>query len=1079
MSWELKSAREHFPAFAGEWDRLNALLYGGHPMFDSRFVGPLLAHFGTGNELLCIHRGADASDGALILQPHGFGRWALFLPAQSQAGAVLLKDARLLETLLPALPGHAWSLDLLSIDPLYAPDWTHLRLPRIVIPHANTMAVSTQGGFDAYWQARPRNLIKNIRRYQHRAEETTGPLAVATITEPAAVVDALARYGQLESAGWKGRQGTAIAPDNAQGKFYAEMLGRFASSGQALVMELHAGERLVASRLIIRHERMWIILKTTYDETQSAFAPGRLLLHAVLEHAFSGMHSGSVEFYTNASRDNAEWATRLRSIPHHQIVRYKFAAGLLGLLKTLRKRPPSANSATFDPLEVHAFPDVASLPPTVLEFFEEAEANYSEYSWGWFANLQRTVFTDDPGARYYVAERGGQAVAMLPVRRVRAGITRRVEALGNYYTSLYSPILAADATALDLAPLLQAASRDHGGAHEMRIAPMDPTAPAYEKTLAALRSIGWIPFRYFCFGNWFLKVGSDWAAYLEQREGQLRSTLKRKGKKFAAAGGTLTIITDPAQAEAAIADFVHVYSRSWKKPEPYPEFIPGLIRWLAGQGWLRLGIARLAGQSVAAEIWIVSHGKASIYKLAHDQDYSAYAPGTLLTAHLMRHVIDRDRVGEVDYLIGDDPYKKDWMSDRRERWGIAAYNPRTAVGLMLLATEAIRRFASRLLQHRPTIGTDTNSPTVLKTTSVPRDNVLGEITWHCFPAKEFPSLATQWQALCDATIGSPLLSADFVDVALSHFGRGDELVCLGERRGATVAGAILQRKGLLAWQTFQPSQMPLGPWLQSPAESTAEVASSLLRQLPGAALLLDITQLDSDFYPPKDGPALMTVDSITTGRVLLASDMDAFMASDPVKGNPKLAAELMRRMRKAEKLHGTIALEVNNTADGARAFIDNYAAIESRSWKAAGGSAIASGDKQARFYTALMERIAPTGAARMYTLKFGTIPVAHQIATAGNGVVVLLKTTYDPDYRNLGPGVIQTYRIIESIIDEGRDFRAVEMYGRYNDSQKLWVGETRSIYHANVYRFGLLASLHRTWITLTRIFHEGRSAESP
>lgn len=699
MSWELKSAGEHFPAFATEWDRLNAEFYGSHPMFDCRFVGPLLAHFGKGKELLCIHHGADAIDGALILSPIGFGRWALFLPAQSQAGALLLKDARLLETLMPALPGHAWSLDLLSIDPLYSPDWTHLCLPRIVIPHANTMAVSTQGDFDVYWQTRPRNLVKNIRRYRRRAEETIGPLAVATITDPAAVVDALARYGQLESAGWKGAQGTAIAPDNAQGKFYANLLGRFAATGQALVMELRAGKRLVASRLIIRHERMWIILKTTYDETQSAFAPGRLLLHAVLENAFSRMHSGAVEFYTNASRDNAEWATRLRPIPHHQIFRNGLIAGLLGLVKILRRRPAQTQgSDAFNPLAVHSYPSIAALPHATLQLFQQAETHYPEFAAGWFANLQQTVFSDDPGVRYYVAERAGQPVAILPVRRARHGIARRVEALGNYYTSLYSPILTPEATELDLAALLQTATHDHGAAHEIRFYPMDPASPTFVATVAALRAIGWEPFRYFCFGNWHLDVDSDWKTYLERRAGELRSTIKRKGKKFAAAGGTLEIVTDPAQAEAGIADFIHVYSHSWKKPEPYPDFIPGLIRWLAGQGWLRLGIARLDGRPVAAEIWIVSHGKARIYKLAHDQEYSAYAPGTLLTAHLMRHVVDHDRVSKVDYLIGDDLYKKDWMSNRRERWGVAAYNPRTAVGLMLLASETIRRVVSHLLQ---------------------------------------------------------------------------------------------------------------------------------------------------------------------------------------------------------------------------------------------------------------------------------------------------------------------------------------------------------------------------------------------
>ena len=61
----------------------------------------------------------------------------------------------------------------------------------------------------------------------------------------------------------------------------------------------------------------------------------------------------------------------------------------------------------------------------------------------------------------------------------------------------------------------------------------------------------------------------------------------------------------------------------------------------------------------------------------------------MLTAHLMRHVMDEDRVGEIDYLIGDDAYKKSWMDRRQERWGLVAYNPLSLRGTMgLLKTAA-------------------------------------------------------------------------------------------------------------------------------------------------------------------------------------------------------------------------------------------------------------------------------------------------------------------------------------------------------------------------------------------------------
>lgn len=691
MSWELRPAREAFPEFAAEWDRLNKTLYASHPMFDSRFIGPLLEHFGSGDEILCLHRSGASIDGALIVRPLGKGRWALFMPAQTQAGALMIENARVLDTLPRALPGYAWSLDLLSVDPLYAPSWAGLDLPQIVTPHALTMAVSLDGDFAGYWQTRPKNLIKNIRRYQKRAEDSAGKFSLVHITDPTEIAKALVRYGELESAGWKGKEGTAIAADNAQGRFYLDMLLRFAGSGQGFVMELHTGERLIASRLFIGHERMWIILKTTYDETQSIYAPGRLLLHDVLKEAFATMPGGAVEFYTNASRDQAEWATSLRPIPHRQIVRNDLFAALLVVVKSFREKTckDTADSASFDPLQVQSFRSVCALPADAIRLMEAAERDYPEFAPGWFANLESTVFADDPGVRYYVASLDGKTRAILPVRLVQAGRVRRVEALGNYYTSLYAPLLAHGATELDLIPLIKAASRDHNTAQEMRFAPMDPAAPAYAATLAALRSCGWIPFRYFCFGNWHLDVDQDWPTYLGSRQGKLRSTIKRKGRKFAAAGGTLEIIVGRDRLEQAIDNFNLVYSRSWKKPEPYARFIPGLVRWLAAQGWLRLGIARLDGKPIAAEIWIVANGKANIFKLAHDQHYSVFAPGTLLTAHLMRHVIDHDHVREVDYLVGDDSYKADWMGHRRERWGIVAYNQHSKLGLLLSLREML------------------------------------------------------------------------------------------------------------------------------------------------------------------------------------------------------------------------------------------------------------------------------------------------------------------------------------------------------------------------------------------------------
>jgi CelD/BcsL family acetyltransferase involved in cellulose biosynthesis len=60
----------------------------------------------------------------------------------------------------------------------------------------------------------------------------------------------------------------------------------------------------------------------------------------------------------------------------------------------------------------------------------------------------------------------------------------------------------------------------------------------------------------------------------------------------------------------------------------------------------------------------------------------------------MRHVIESDMVKEIDYLIGDDAYKQDWMPLRRERHGLIAFNPRSLRGLL----EAGKHFAGRLIK---------------------------------------------------------------------------------------------------------------------------------------------------------------------------------------------------------------------------------------------------------------------------------------------------------------------------------------------------------------------------------------------
>ena len=264
---------------------------------------------------------------------------------------------------------------------------------------------------------------------------------------------------------------------------------------------------------------------------------------------------------------------------------------------------------------------------------------------------------------------------------------RAVRPLTNYYASLYTPwaTTCTDSPARHLV-------RELDGCTTIAFGPLDAADKSTAELQAALEARRWYVRRYFSFGNWYLP-GMPFQAYLASRKSQLRNTITRKGKAFP---GDLHIFTGPDEVDAGMDAYEAVYAKSWKQPEPYPTFARGWARICAERGWLRLGIASMGGIPIAAHFWFVIDGVASIWKLAYDEEYAKTSAGTLLTAHLMRHALDVDKVTEVDYLTGDDPYKAAWMTHRRERIGLMACNLGTVRGAAQAAIEWAGDIRARL-----------------------------------------------------------------------------------------------------------------------------------------------------------------------------------------------------------------------------------------------------------------------------------------------------------------------------------------------------------------------------------------------
>lgn len=342
---------------------------------------------------------------------------------------------------------------------------------------------------------------------------------------------------------------------------------------------------------------------------------------------------------------------------------------------------------------VQDFDARSTVPPGCGAIFQQAEQESFDLAADWFKLLSETALTEQQLPKFFVIgdERGAHAILPLLIP-ANAASPRLVTSLTNFYSTLFRPLFSEEAKVEDIADALRKIASDNR-AYGFRFDAMDPDHSSYAKLEQALRLAGMLPFRFFGFGNWYLQAESlTWESYLKQLSGNRRYTLKRMGKKFEEAGGRFTIVTgQESDLNEVISAYLTVYASSWKVPEPFPDFIPGFVNLCARLGWLRMGVAYIEDQPVAAQFWLVSHGRACIYKVAYDEKFASFSPGNLLTAQLMRHVLDIDKVREVDFLIGDDNYKQIWMSHRRERWGIVAYNTRTVKGLVLAMREAAAR----------------------------------------------------------------------------------------------------------------------------------------------------------------------------------------------------------------------------------------------------------------------------------------------------------------------------------------------------------------------------------------------------
>ena len=199
------------------------------------------------------------------------------------------------------------------------------------LDYIETPWVEVSGSFEDYWAARGKNLRTNMRKQRAKLEAEGTPPRLEVLTSAADVAQGLADYGRLESAGWKAADGTAIHPDNAQGRFYRAMLEAFCRGGAGSIYRYSFGGKVVAVDLCVASVATLVVLKTTYDESYKTLSPSSLMREDAFRRIFAEGRIKRIEFYGRVMEWHTRWTDKTRVLYHANYYRWPFLARLRGL----------------------------------------------------------------------------------------------------------------------------------------------------------------------------------------------------------------------------------------------------------------------------------------------------------------------------------------------------------------------------------------------------------------------------------------------------------------------------------------------------------------------------------------------------------------------------------------------------------------------------------------------------------------------------------------------------------------------------------------------------------------------------
>ena len=320
-------------SLAESWEILSQSALWRNPSFEPNSLIPALAHLNNGNVRVLVIENAAAGNGPQLVGLVPVETKRLYrLPFKA---AEIWKHDQCFDA-TPLLHKHlavqAWSMicrqlddegyKLLSLDTVSAEsamedvfrETEHLlnqhRFQRDQYQRAAFRPAETA---DAYVQQFvSKSTRKNFRRMLRRleAEGVVTWEASNRTSDFQKLADAFLR---IESSGWKGRAGTALASHAATRDYYLELIERSAALGKARFLSLNLDGHPIAMLSDLQSGDIVYSYKTAYDEAFASFSPGQLVEVKNIEYLQrDGIRLGDSCTATDNSTINRIWGQKLQ-----------------------------------------------------------------------------------------------------------------------------------------------------------------------------------------------------------------------------------------------------------------------------------------------------------------------------------------------------------------------------------------------------------------------------------------------------------------------------------------------------------------------------------------------------------------------------------------------------------------------------------------------------------------------------------------------------------------------------------------------------------------------------------------------